>query len=117
MMGIRGQKQWHAMAVLGVACVAAAVVTVAAADAGRNTSLAGAATAPENATRHQGDGKAYHHVWPVTNTTTPYIYNKLKITNHLAHFFLLLCVGLFAPELHANLAMLLFIWTSNICLY
>lgn len=69
MMGIRRQKQWHAVAALGVA---AAVITVAAAADGRNTSMAGAAAPkemPAAAGGHQGDGKAYHHVWPVTHTT------------------------------------------------
>nr|CAB3453182.1 unnamed protein product [Digitaria exilis] len=69
MMGIRRQKQWNAVAVLGVACAAAAVVTVAAAADGQNTTLTGVvAPAPEKmaaaAAQHQGDGKAYHHVWP-----------------------------------------------------
>jgi hypothetical protein len=74
-MGIRRQ-QWHAVAALAVAwCCAAAAAAVAAAD-GRNASLAGAAAPEETGVARQqhGDGKAYHHVWPVTNayyTATP----------------------------------------------
>ncbi|CAN6204228.1 unnamed protein product [Urochloa humidicola] len=69
-MGISRRQQWH-VAALGVAWWAAAVVVAVAAADGRNTSLAGAAAAalplPEQtgvARQQQGDGKAYHHVWP-----------------------------------------------------
>jgi hypothetical protein len=52
------RQQWrrHAVATLGVAC--AAVVAVAAADGPMR-----------NSTRPGNDGKAYQHVWPVTQTT------------------------------------------------
>ena len=69
------RQQWRrhaAVATLGVACAAAAVVAVAADDGPTRNSTA-AAISP-GAPAHPGnDGKAYHHVWPVKRAQPTFI--------------------------------------------